>query len=125
MLEDDSDDRLITNEVLSYLDINLQIDFFITSDSLFQSLLNKRPNLVLVDFNSTPENGLQVLRRIKSQMGLQGIPVVILSDSDLPKYREECYTEGASSFITKPRSVEETRKKITTFFTYWMDVAEC
>jgi CheY-like chemotaxis protein len=124
MLEDDSDDRLLTNEILSDLNFDLHIDFFTTSENLIQSLLQKQPNLVLVDFNSTPENGLQVLRRIKSQQDLQGLPVVILSDSDLPQYRTECYTHGASSFITKPKSLDETRKKIRTFFSYWLEVAE-
>ena len=124
MLEDDSDDRLLTNEVLASLKVHLQIDFFSDSESLFHSLSRKRPNLILVDFNSAPENGLQVLKRLKSNKSLQNIPVSILSDSNLSKYREECYSEGASSFITKPTSLNETRKKITAFFTYWMEVAE-
>ena len=124
MLEDDSDDRLITNDVLSEANVELDIDFYSNSDSLFQALSHKIPNVILVDFNSTPENGLQVLKRLKQNIDLQHIPVIILSDSNLSHYRNACYREGASSFITKPSTLEETRKKITTFFSYWKEVAE-
>jgi CheY-like chemotaxis protein len=62
------------------------------------------------------------LRRIKKTN--QNIPVVILSDSDLPQYRNECYANGANTFIKKPGTLAETKDKIGAFFKYWLDVAE-
>lgn len=123
MLEDDSDDRYITNEVIKKLDLQIGVDFFSQSSDLFNFLNNAKPDLILVDYNSTPENGIQVLKKLKQSAISRSIPVIILSDSDHSKYREECYAEGASTFVKKPSSHEGTDQKIKSFFTYWTEVA--
>ena len=64
------------------------------------------------------------LLALKSSKPINTIPIVILSDSISEKYRNECYAYGASSFIRKPQTVEDTAKKIETFFKYWLNVAE-
>ena len=79
---------------------------------------------MLIDYNSVPENGIEVLKKLKSDANYNDIPVVILSDNSLPKYKNECYRHGASSFIKKPDSAEATNKKIAAFFNYWFHVVE-
>ena len=125
MLEDDSDDRYLTSETLAELNIDVPVKFFSSSNELLEFLKNNtKPSLILLDYNSTPENAKQVLQRIKSDNNLKEIPVVVLSDNDLPAYKKECYALGASSFIKKPDNVKETQEKIATFFKYWFEVAE-
>ena len=125
MLEDDKDDRYITQETLNELGIPLPVRFFNRSNELFSYLEQaERPALFLIDYNVTPDNGLQVLRKLKAHSYFNDIPVVILSDSDNPKDKKQCYAEGASSFIRKPVSHAATHNKIATFFKYWMEVAE-
>lgn len=125
MLEGDGDDRYITQQTLSELSIDIPIKFLSASIEFFNFLSQSdKPALILVDYNSVPENGLEVLKKLKSDAMFSDIPVVILSDSDHPKYKNECYKFGASSFIKKPDSVEGTNKKIAAFFNYWFDVVE-
>jgi CheY-like chemotaxis protein len=125
LLEDDPDDRFITESVLSELDHKPEIIFVTTSDELFSLLgQDQLPGLILVDFNSKPENGLKVLQRLKENEKLKAIPVVILGDSSDASYIRDCYNNGASSVIKKPDLYEATRNKITQFFNYWMKVAE-
>jgi CheY-like chemotaxis protein len=125
MLEDDSDDRYITQTALSELDLDIDITFFSNSNEFLSSLaIAPRPSLLLVDYNSTPENGFEVLKKIKAIQSIREVPVIILSDSSSDKYRAECYAYGASSFIIKPQTVEATAHKIETFFKYWFTVAE-
>jgi CheY-like chemotaxis protein len=125
IVEDDSDDRYLTQEILSELGIHVPVKFLSSSDEVFQSLSSSEPpSLILIDYNLTPDNGLEVLKKLKSDDSFKKIPVVILSDSDHPKYKEECYRHGASSFIKKPDSLDGTQQKIGTFFKYWMEVAE-
>ena len=125
MLEEDSDDRYITQETLSALQINIPIKFFSDSAEFFKFLFtSEKPVLILVDYNSNADNGLQVLRKLKSSPNFNDIPVVILSDSDHPRYKNECYKQGASSFIKKPDTAAATTKKIASFFNYWFDVVE-
>ena len=126
MLEDDSDDRYITEQAIEELGLDVDIEFY--SDSIqflhFLAGTSLYPSLILIDYNSTPENGLAVLKKIKALTPLNKLPVIILSDSNTEKYKAECYAHGASSFIQKPQTVEATANKIETFFKYWFTVAE-
>ena len=125
MLEEDSDDRYITQETLSKLSIDIPIQFFSDSKTFFDFLsVNDKPSLILVDYNSTPDDGISVLKILKSNLDHNDIPVIILSDSSHPRYKNECYRLGASSFIKKPDTIEATNKKIEAFFKYWFDVVE-
>ena len=125
MLEGDGDDRYITQETLSGLDIPVRIKFTSNSTEFFNFLsLPDKPSLLLVDYNSNPDNGIEVLKKLKSSQDYCEIPVVVLSDSDHPRYKNECYRLGASSFIKKPSTIEATNKKITSFFNYWFNVVE-
>ena len=63
MLEDDSDDRNLTREVVEQLGLDLDMSFFSSSTELFRALEKDQPSLLLVDYNSSPENGLQVLEK--------------------------------------------------------------
>lgn len=125
MLEGDGDDRYITRQTLSELNIDIPIKFLSNSTALFNFLsTSEKPVLILVDYNSNPDNGADVLKKLKSDPELCDIPVIILSDSDHPRYKNECYKLGASSFIKKPATIEATNRKITSFFNYWFNVVE-
>lgn len=125
MLEDDTDDRYITESVLAESGIDVSIKYFCNSEVLFQFLSSsERPSLILVDYNSTPENGLEILKKIKSKEEYKAIPVIILTDSTVQKYVHQCYAHGASSVIKKPETIERTKSKINTFFRYWFEVTE-
>jgi len=125
MLEDDKDDRYLTNEMIGELGIEMELKYFSSSTALLDRLHSgERPSLILLDYNASPENGPDVLKKIKNDSSLNDIPVVILSDSDHPKFRKKCYALGASSYIRKPDSLAETKEKIGTFFRYWFEVAE-
>lgn len=125
MLEDDGDDRYITESAVADLKLNIEIRFFSDSNQFLESIATTdKPSLLLIDYNSVPENGLEVLKKIKKLHPINSAPVVILSDSVTEKYRNECYAQGASSFIKKPETVAGTEKKIETFFSYWLEVVE-
>ena len=125
MLEDDGDDRYITESAIGELGLKVEIKFFSDSNQFLKFLSTTiRPSLLLIDYNSVPENGLEVLKKIKDLQSINAIPVIILSDSITEKYKNECYANGASSFIRKPQTVEQTAKKIETFFKYWLNVVE-
>jgi CheY-like chemotaxis protein len=47
-------------------------------------------------------DGIEVLRRIKSDPDLRDIPVMMLTTTDDPREVEQCYQLGCSVYITKP-----------------------
>ena len=112
MLEDDKDDRSLVKETLSELVIDVPLRFFSSSEDLFEYLSQAdRPSLILLDDNSTPDDGMTVLRKLKADARYQEIPVVILSENDLPSARKESYLLGASSFIKKTRQPRRNKEK--------------
>ena len=125
MVEDDPDDRHITNQTLKEIGFNVPIIYLTQSDKVLSFLAaHEAPAIILIDFNSNPDNGIEVLKTLKGHTAYRHIPVIILSESAAPTYVTECYRHGAHTFIVKPFTTAATRKKIENFFTYWLEVAE-
>ena len=57
------------------------------------------PDAILMDLRLPGENGLDLTKRIKAQY--PDIIVVILTNYDLPEYREAAYQSGANHFLSK------------------------
>jgi CheY-like chemotaxis protein len=125
MLEDDKDEHNLTKQTLEEIGLEITIHFFSRSDELFSYLSAKAaPALILIDNNIAPENGIEILKKLKADHRYQSIPVIILSDNNLETYSKEAYRHGASSYIMKPLTIADTRRKIEMFFKYWLEVAE-
>ena len=125
MLVDDSDDRLFTQSVMSEAGIDIHIEFIENSNNFFEKLQEgPLPALILIDYNTHPDQGPDVVRKLKSDARLKEIPAVILSDSDLDRYRSASYQAGANSYVIKPRAMDQSTFKIKTFFDYWFGVAD-
>lgn len=124
MLVADQDDRLLTSSTLQELGYNIPIRFLSRSLELFAALKEQTPSIILIDYNTTPEPGVEILKQLKSDERYSSIPVVILTDSPLWYYHAQCYSHGASTVIKKPETSQMTTHKIRTFFDYWVNVAE-
>ncbi len=61
-----------------------------------------RPDLILLDLNLPRKDGREVLRELKADPGLKGIPVAILSIVEDEKEIIETYSLHACCFIQKP-----------------------
>lgn len=57
------------------------------------------PELVFMDIRLPGQNGLELTRRIKASH--PNIAIIILTDYDLPEYREAALCDGADGFIPK------------------------
>lgn len=125
MVEDDPDDRYFTQQTLQDVGVSVPIQFLAQSNEVFSFLdSNEPPAIILIDYNISPDNGVEVLKSLKSHPAYRHIPVIILSESAAPAYVTECYRHGANTFVAKPFTSDGTRKKIESFFTYWLEVAE-
>ena len=124
MLENDSDDRYITQSTLKELSLTIPIRYEYWSSSLLKALANDKPAVILLAYNTSPENGLAIVNEIKNNKDYSDIPVVILVEQLPQEIIKKYYLAGANTVIKKPSSVEQTTKKIKTFFDYWFSVAE-
>jgi len=58
--------------------------------------------LVLLDINMPGVDGVEVLRRIKSNEKTRKIPVIMLTTTDDPREINRCYELGCNVYVTKP-----------------------
>ncbi|MDH5681249.1 MAG: response regulator [Spirochaetota bacterium] len=82
------------------------------------------PELVLLDIGLPGMDGVEVLKRIKTDCRTQNLPVVVLTTSSEEKDMAACYKYGANSYIRKPIDFEDFIKKVGTIGKYWLEVNE-
>lgn len=79
-----------------------------------------RPNLILLDVKLPKENGISVLRKIKSSPEFRSIPVVMLSSSRSPVDIQSSYAEGANSYVIKPARFNDLMDRVERLLAYWI-----
>lgn len=83
----------------------------------------RHPGLVLLDLNMPGLDGRQVLARIRSNEALARIPVVIMTTSVDQRDVEDCYAQGANTFLRKPVSWAEFSETMAQLYDYWFRFA--
>jgi len=73
-------------------------------DEAWSLIREHKPSLVLLDVRMPGRTGLEILRAIRSDIGLAGTKVIILTASALPADMAAGLTSGADFYLTKPFS---------------------
>jgi two-component system chemotaxis response regulator CheY len=79
------------------------------------ALAGRRVHLILTDINMPNMNGLEFLRRLKTDSSLSGIPVIVISTEGGKSTVMEAVELGAAGFIRKPFTTEQIRDKLAPF----------
>jgi CheY-like chemotaxis protein len=72
-------------------------------ESLF--FINFLPDVIFLDMNMSPTDGLTCLRKIKQTLKFKDIPVYIYSTATYSHREREAFQSGALKWITKPKSM--------------------
>ncbi len=88
-----------------------------------QSVNGQLPDLILLDINMPRKDGFEVLAELKSDAVLRRLPVVVFSTSDSQEDIDRAYEKGASSFITKPVTLDDLAHVLSRIAEYWADTA--
>jgi two-component system, response regulator len=80
------------------------------------------PLMVLLDLKLPKINGLEVLRRIRSDARTRVIPVVVFTSSTEEQDIHDSYTLGANSYIRKPVDYNQFCADMKQVMTYWLSV---
>lgn len=78
------------------------------------------PRLIILDLKMPKVDGLEVIRKLKSDQRTCMIPIVLLSSSKEEKDIRESYTLGVNSYIVKPVEFEGYVKAVSTMGLYWL-----
>jgi two-component system response regulator len=83
-----------------------------------------RPVLILLDMKLPKYDGLEVLRRIRSDPATQPLPVVVLTTSSEERDIVESYRLGANSYVRKPVAFADFVVATDVLGRYWLAVNE-
>ena len=77
------------------------------------------PAVVLLDLKMPKVDGLEVLRRIKSDDSLKAVPVVMLTSSREEKDLVESYRLGANAYVVKPVAFDRFLDAVRHIGVFW------
>lgn len=79
----------------------------------------ENPIVVLLDIKLPKLNGIEVLRELKRDESLKGVPVVMLTSSREPSDLRECYALGVNAYVVKPVKFDEFFAAVKTVGIFW------
>ncbi len=110
----------ILNEVRVVEDGQEALDYLYRRGKYTDPESAPRPGLILLDIKLPKVDGLEVLRRIKSDPSLKAIPVIMLTSSEQEADIVRSYLNGANSYIVKPVQFDEFMQKVRELKLYWI-----
>lgn len=132
LVEDNPDDEALTtralrknnilNEVVVARDGVEALDYLFGEGSYEGRDMSIMPEVILLDLKLPKINGLEVLKRIRSDSRTKLQPVVILTSSKEDKDVIDSYSLGANSYIRKPVDFDQFTEAIKQLGLYWLVV---
>ena len=89
---------------------------FENGEPAWNYIIHSLPDLVITDIMMPKMSGTELCTRIKSDVNLWHIPVIILTAKSNPESKIEGFKIGADAYISKPFSIEELDLRISNIF---------
>jgi len=78
------------------------------------------PRLIILDLKMPKVDGIEVLRRLKSNPQARAVPVVVWSSSLEKRDLTTSYDLGVNSYLVKPMDAGEFARSIREVVRYWL-----
>jgi two-component system response regulator len=134
LVEDNPDDEALTrralkknnirNEVVVARDGVEALDYLFGTGAYAGRDMSVMPTVTLLDIKLPKIDGLEVLRRLRSDERTKLLPVVILTSSKEERDLIEGYKLGASSYIRKPVDFSQFTEAVRELGLYWLVLNE-
>lgn len=112
--------RNLANKVHVVNDGAEALEFIFGTGTYAERDINHIPKVILLDLKLPKVDGLEVLRRVKSDERTKIIPVVVLTSSKEESDLVESYKLGANSYITKPVDFDKFAQTVSEMGLYWL-----
>jgi two-component system response regulator len=98
------------------------IDYFFGPEGSLKKADIHLPKLLILDLKLPKVNGLEILKRIKSDMRTMHVPTVIFTSSSEWQDRIESYKLGANSYVVKPLDADMFSRYVRDIGEYWLSM---
>jgi twitching motility two-component system response regulator PilH len=75
----------------------------------------EKPDLIFMDINMPDMDGFAVMRELKKDSDIKGIPVVLISSKNQKADKMWAQMQGANGYITKPYTSDQILEQIRSF----------
>ncbi|MCF0049334.1 response regulator [Dyadobacter sp. LJ53] len=127
IIEDDSDDQLVLEEVFSELGYPNKRMYFADGLAALEYLHTTPdlPFMIISDINLPQLNGLELRRKVKNdaELSLKCIPYVYFTTAINQQAVIDAYSTSAQGFFVKPGSFDEIKETIKVMMEYWRKCA--
>jgi CheY-like chemotaxis protein len=130
LVEDDQDDLEMTLRALRKASLANRIqvardgaealEFIFCQGEHADREIEDGPKVVMLDLKLPKIDGMEVLKRIKSDLRTRAIPVVMLTSSKEQKDVVESYDLGVNSYVVKPVNFEGFAAAVENLGMYWL-----
>ena len=110
----------VANRMIHVEDGQAALDYLFRRNSYADTDAYPRPDLVLLDLRLPKVDGLEVLRQIREDEELKGLPTVVLTTSNAEADVVNAYTQGVSGYLVKPVDFEKFTQLMEAFGFYWL-----
>lgn len=108
------------NKVYAVKDGEEALEFIFATGQYSNRNINVPPKVIFLDLKLPKVNGLEVLKKVKSDEKTKTIPIVVITSSQETQDVKECYKLGVNSFIQKPIEFDNFVKAISDAGLYWL-----
>jgi two-component system, response regulator len=110
----------LTNHIQAVHDGAEAVDFIFCQGAFAGRKFESPPKVILLDLKLPKIDGMEVLKRIKSDPRTKMIPVVVLTSSKEQKDVIESYNLGVNSYMVKPVNFEGFAATVKDLGMYWL-----
>jgi len=90
----------------------------------YADCLDEEPVFILLDIKMPLIDGIEVLKIIRADAKFNRVPVIMLTSSRDTGDLQECYDNGANSFVVKPVNITEFINTVKDLGQYWVVINE-
>ena len=103
IVDDEAHIRMLLEQTLEELEDD-GVDFFSAQngEEAFEIIKNEKPQLVFLDVMMPKMNGMEVCRKVKKELGLDDVYIVLLTAKGQELDRQKGQEVGADLYMTKP-----------------------
>ncbi len=126
LVEDDAADAMLIEEALverGTLRTIIRAEDGVAALEYLRDPLRPLPDLIILDLNMPRLNGRELLHVLKTDQGLQQIPVVVLTTSSAPEDISGSYRQHANAYVTKPVNLDDFTRAAQRIDAFYLDTA--
>jgi CheY-like chemotaxis protein len=117
--DDDAEDREIFCEVMQQIDPDIKVVLSRDGHEALEILSAQVniPDFIFLDINMPRMNGIECLAKLKSDVRLNGIPVIIYSTTSDSRELKKLLMLGAEDYVPKASSFEKLKESLREVLT--------